>query len=274
MPGNSDLTYDWIGFDPRGVGSSKPALTCDPGFYGYDRPPFNPSTAEIERKWLNRSSSYAKACKNSRAGRAGLLGHLKTIDTINDMESLRKALGQKQINFYGYSYGTELGQDYATLHPDRVRRFVLDSNIDPSRTVYQQNLDQDKAFQKTIGIYFGWLAKNHAVFHLGTTRKQVSRGFYAERKKLDKHAAGGIIGGDELTDALLTAGYYVYFWVDIGHAYADLVNKGDYSGIKDWYGATPQTPGVTTATRSTWPRSAPTSSGRRASPRSSVTTPA
>jgi hypothetical protein len=150
------------------------------------------------------------------------------------------------------------------LHPNRVRRFVLDSNVDPRRSVYQSNLDQDTAFQKTIGIYFGWLAKHHDVFHLGTTRQQVARGFYAERNKLDKHAAGGVIGGDELTDALLVAGYYVYYWVDIGHAYADLVHKGDYSGIKDWYGADPQTPGsdngnaiylATSCTDQKWPTS-------------------
>ncbi len=239
VPGNGDLSYDWIGFDPRGVGDSRPALACNSAFYGYDRPPFNPSTAAIERTWLNRSSNYAKACKNSPAGKMGLLDHLKTRDNVNDMESLRKALGQKQINFYGFSYGTELGQDYATLHPNRVRRFVLDSNVDPSRTVYQQNLDQDRAFQKTIGVYFGWLAKHHDVFHLGTTRKQVSQGFYAERKKLDKHAAGGVIGGDELTDVLLSAGYYVYDWVELGHDYSDLVNKGDYSGVKDYYGYDP-----------------------------------
>jgi pimeloyl-ACP methyl ester carboxylesterase len=239
VPGNGDLTYDWIGFDPRGVGDSKPALSCNQKFYGYDRPPFNPKTSAILKTWLRRSAAYAQACKGSYAGKMGLLDHVKTRDNVNDMESLRKALGQQKINFYGFSYGTELGQWYATLHPNRVRRFVFDSNVDPSRSVYQANLDQDKAFQKTIGIYFGWLADHNSTFHLGTTRKQVTHGFYAERVKLDKHAAGGIIGGDELTDVLLSAGYYVYDWVEIGHDYADLVNKGDYSGMKDYYGYDP-----------------------------------
>jgi pimeloyl-ACP methyl ester carboxylesterase len=239
VPGNGDISYDWIGFDPRGVGDSKPALACDPSFYGYDRPPFNPKTTAIKNKWLKLSRDYAADCKNSTAGRAGLLDHAKTRDNVNDMESLRKALGQRSINFYGFSYGTELGQWYATLHPNRVRRFVFDSNVDPSRSVYQANLDQDKAFQKTISIYFSWLAKHNSRFHLGTTRKQVARGFYAERNKLDRHAAGGIIGGDELTDVLLSAGYYVYDWVEIGDDYSALVNKGDYSGVQDYYGYDP-----------------------------------
>jgi pimeloyl-ACP methyl ester carboxylesterase len=240
IPGTADDDYDWIGFDPRGVGSSVPALSCDSSFYGYDRPPFNPRTKAIARTWLRLSADYAAACKRSVAGRAGLLNHMKTTDNVKDMESLRKALGQRRINYYGFSYGTELGQVYATLHPNRVRRFVLDSNVDPSRSVYQSNLDQDRAFQKTIGIYFGWLADHDAVFHLGTSRTQVAHGFYAERRKLDRNAAGGVIGGDELTDVLLGAGYYVYDWVEIGQAYAALVNDGDYSAIKDMYGYDPQ----------------------------------
>jgi hypothetical protein len=31
VPGDVGASYDWIGFDPRGVGSSVPALSCDPG---------------------------------------------------------------------------------------------------------------------------------------------------------------------------------------------------------------------------------------------------
>jgi pimeloyl-ACP methyl ester carboxylesterase len=236
VPGNGDLTYDWIGFDPRGVGSSRPALACDPTFSGYDRPPYNPTTPAIAHKWRTLSSDYAGACKRSTAGKDGLLEHVKTIDNINDMESIRKALGQSKISFYGFSYGTELGQVYATLHPDRVGRFILDSNIDPRRSVYQSNLDQDAAFQKTVNVYFRWLARHDDVFHLGTTRAKVAHGYYAERAKLDKNAAGGVIGGDELNDVMEGAGYYVYDWVEIGQAYSALVNHHDYSGIKDMYG--------------------------------------
>ena len=264
VPGDGDTTYDWIGFDPRGVGSSVPALTCDPSFYGYDRPPFDITRYHTEGVWLRRSAHYAHACGQSAAAKIGLLDHMKTTDNVMDMESLRKALGQKKINFYGFSYGTELGQVYATLHPNRVRRFVLDSNVDPRRTPYQANLDQDTAFQKTINVYFGWLADHDSFYHLGTTRHEVARGFYAERRKLDQHAAGGIVGGDELTDALLGAAYYVYGWVDTAEAYSALINKGEYQAIADLYGATPDVPGsdngnavylATTCTDAPWPSS-------------------
>ncbi len=242
IPGDGDITYDWIGFDPRGVGDSQPSLTCDPSFFGYDRPNYIPKTRALEKEWLRRSRNYAKSCQRSEA--AALLPHLKTTDNVADMESLRKALGETKINFYGFSYGTYLGQVYATLHPNRVRRFVFDGVVDPGRVWYKANLDQDRAFQKTIDVYFGWLAKHDDVYHLGKTQKEVARGFYRERRALDKTPAGGVIGPDELTDVMLSAGYYVYDWVDLGHDYAALVNDGDYSGIKARYdGSNPQTPG-------------------------------
>src|SRR5690349_20580410 len=127
VPKKAGAAYDWIGFDPRGVGASKPALTCDATYAGYRRPPYVPSTRAIERAWLARAKGYAAAC--ARNGGA-LLHHLRTTDSVRDLERLRSALGAKQINFYGFSYGTYLGQVYATLHPERVRRMVFDGNVD------------------------------------------------------------------------------------------------------------------------------------------------
>jgi pimeloyl-ACP methyl ester carboxylesterase len=233
VPGDGDLTYDWIGFDPRGVGSSRPILSCNPRYFGYDRPSFIPVTRSLERVWLRRSAGYAAACR--RAPGAVLLNHVKTVDSVADLESLRKALGQTTINYYGFSYGTYLGQVYASLHPNRVRRFVWDGNVDPRGVWYRANLNQDRAFQRTINIYFGWLARHHDVFGLGRTQRQVATGFYRERRKLDLRAAGGAVGPDELTDVLLSAGYYVNDWVEIGRDYAALVRKGDYRGIKRRY---------------------------------------
>ena len=79
-----------IGFDPRGVGSSKPALSCLPNYFSYDRPNYIPTTAALVRTWLKRSKAYATACgkKNGR-----LLSHMTTIDAALDMDSIRAALG-------------------------------------------------------------------------------------------------------------------------------------------------------------------------------------
>lgn len=242
VPDRAGEAYDWIGFDPRGVGSSEPALACGGTYFGYDRPYYVPVTRTLEKTWLQRSQGYAKAC--DKAGGA-LLDNLKTTDTVADMESIRKALGEKQINFYGFSYGTYLGQVYATLHPDRVRRMVLDGNVDPRKVWYQANLDQDVAFDRNMKTFFAWVAENDATYHLGRTGAAVERRFYAEQRRFLRTPAGGVIGPDEWTDIFLQAGYYVFGWPEVAAAFSGWVNDGDWQTLKDLYdGSNPQGPGT------------------------------
>ncbi len=232
VPDNAGASYDWIGFDPRGVGSSKPALSCIPNYFTYNRPNYIPSTAALTQIWLKRSKAYATAC-----GKANLplLQHMKTVNSAKDMESIRLALGKSQINYYGFSYGTYLGQVYSTLFPTRVRRMVLDSNVDPQRVWYQANLDQDVAFNRNINIWFGWLAKYDSVYHLGKTQQAVHDLWYKQRLLLAQKPAGGIIGPDEWTDTFLGAGYYQLTWLELGAAFAGWIHNGDYQTLKAEY---------------------------------------
>jgi pimeloyl-ACP methyl ester carboxylesterase len=161
------------------------------------------------------------------------------------MESIRAALGVDKISFYGFSYGTYLGQVYATLHPDRVHRMVLDGVVDPGRVWYRSNLDQDLAFDRNIRIYFGWLARYDAVYHLGTTPAAVQKLFRKTQARLTAAPAGGVIGPDELTDVFLQAGYYVFGWEDVATAFAAWVNDHDPARLKALYDKdNPQTKGA------------------------------
>ncbi|MEV4311201.1 alpha/beta fold hydrolase [Actinocrispum sp. NPDC049592] len=242
VPNGAGEAYDWIGFDPRGVGSSQPALTCDGNYTGYARPDYVPVTLSLEQTWLKRSKGYADACTKNNAP---LLQHLKTTDNVQDMESIRKALGRNEINYYGFSYGTYLGQVYSTLYPNRMRRMVLDGNVDPRGVWYQDNIDQDIAFDRNIRVYFDWLAKYDSVYHLGTSGDAIGRRFEQERLKLKAHPLGGQIGSDELVDVFLQAGYYVFGWEDVATAYSEYINKGDFTGLKAlWDGGNPQGPGA------------------------------
>ncbi len=264
IPGKVSGRYDWIGWDPRGVGASTPRLSCNSKYFGYNRPNYVPRASGVEATWLQRTRGYAAACRRSAGAR--LLGHVKTIDTVKDMESIRRALKRQKINYYGFSYGTYLGQVYATLHPRRVRRFVFDSNVDPRGIWYGDNLGQNRAFNTSIKRFFGWLADHDNVYKLGTDPQVIEKQYYAELDALDaKPGAGGAIGPDELTDVMLSAGYYVSGWEGIAAAYAKAVNDNDYSGIKALFDAgNPQTPGsdngyamylATECTDARWPRS-------------------
>jgi pimeloyl-ACP methyl ester carboxylesterase len=208
--------YDWIGFDPRGVGSSVPALTCDPNYLGPDRQNYTPTTRAILAYWKARSADYAADCATHSAAQTALLGHMTTPDTARDMDSIRRALGQSQISYYGFSSGTYLGQVYATLFPGHVRRLILDSNVDPRQTVYQANLSSVIPYNRNLKIWFGWLAKYHTVYRLGRTERAVERRWYAERARLAAHPALGQVGPDEWTDIFLIAPFTQAAWVDLG----------------------------------------------------------
>jgi pimeloyl-ACP methyl ester carboxylesterase len=259
VPGEVGFAYDWIGFDPRGVGSSVPALSCDPDYTAGPRPPYDPATLRIEAAWLKKAAGYAFDC-----GQAGgrLLGHLKTTDNVADMDAIRQALGQEQINFYGFSYGTYLGQVYATLHPDRVRRMVLDSNVDPRQVWYDANIDQDYAFEVVIQIFFDWVARHNDVYGLGATAADVQASYDAALASLTANPQGQL-GASEWVDAFVGAGYVQFLWPDVAAAFAAFVNDGDPGPATDLY-LGQDTPGddngyamylATECSDAKWPRS-------------------
>ena len=227
--------YDWIGFDPRGVGSSVPALTCMPDYFSGDRPNYIPATAALVQTWLKRSKAYAQACAKNDLP---LLQNDTTIDSARDMDSIRAALGQKQITYYGFSYGTYLGQVYSTMFPSRVRRMILDSNVDPRTVWYTANLNQDVAFNRNINIWFAWIAKYNKVYHLGSTETAVRNLFYKEEAALLRHPAGGVIGPDEWVDIFLTAAYYEQTWLQLGSAFAGFVHSNDVGTLVSLYEGT------------------------------------
>jgi pimeloyl-ACP methyl ester carboxylesterase len=68
------------------------------------------------------------ACGTSIGARRAYYG---TIDTVADIEALRKALGSPKIALMGVSYGTYVAAQYARVHPDRVSRLILDSAVGP-----------------------------------------------------------------------------------------------------------------------------------------------
>ena len=215
--------YDIVGFDPRGVGSSVPALSCDRSFFDGPRPNYIPANPAAEQVLINRAKTYAADC-GKRFG--WLLPHMTTQDMARDMDAIRAAFGVSKINYYAFSYGTYLGQVYATLFPDRVRRMVLDSVVDPTGVWYADNVDQDFAFQGRMEAFFAWVAKYDATYHLGGTAAQVQAAWYRARNRLLAHPVNGTIGADEFDDTFLQGGYLDELWPGFAQALSSYLNRG------------------------------------------------
>ncbi|MXG90418.1 alpha/beta fold hydrolase [Nocardioides flavescens] len=241
VPDKVGLTYDWYGIDPRGVGGSKPALSCIPSFDGYDREPYVPKTQSILDYWLTRSRAYSAACAASSA--KALLPHMKTTDLVNDFESLRVAIAQAQITWYGFSYGTYLGQVYSTLYPGSLKAMVLDGVVDPTTWGYEGGFAQTIAFNKNYKPFFRWVARYDKVFGLGRSVKQVARTYKKTLKALTrKPLFKKRVGPSEFDDALTQAAYYNLTWIDVAGAWSKAVLKRNGRPLSELQGYEPNNP--------------------------------
>ena len=143
--------YDVVGFDPRGVGRSAP-LDCVSDrqlddFMGADQ---TPDDSAEEQALLEQARILAEGCE---AKNPTLLPHLSTADSAKDMDVLRAALGDSQLNYLGKSYGTFLGSTYAGLFPKRVGRFVLDGVVPPDLTNAELSEGQARGFELATRTY-------------------------------------------------------------------------------------------------------------------------
>ena len=145
--------FDLVGIDPRGVGHSTPELRCrsDAEFDAYRREPmadYSPAgVAHIEQLY----SQIVASCTEKMG--TDFLAGVGTASAVSDMDVVRAALGENQINYLGFSYGTELGAAYAERYPDRVRAMVLDGAIDPSLDPIARRIRQMAGFQTAFNDY-------------------------------------------------------------------------------------------------------------------------
>ncbi|WP_328941171.1 alpha/beta fold hydrolase [Streptomyces sp. NBC_00250] len=152
--------FDVVSFDPRGVGESRPALTCTPpgpsetaAEDSTDAPaavPLHPRTETERADALAAARATAADCR--KAG-GPLLAHVGTDDAARDLDVLRAALGERRLTYVGWSYGTSLGTSYAEQFPRRVRAMVLDGAVDPSLDWRQRMLGQAAGFRKAAEEY-------------------------------------------------------------------------------------------------------------------------
>lgn len=124
--------FDIIGFDPRGTNASSRVRcfrTSDSQAYALSgMSAAFPSTAAEESGFIVAGKRLAAGCSNYGSA---LAASVSTAQVARDLDVLRRAVGDKKLNYLGFSYGTYLGEVYANLFPDRFRAIAIDGVLDP-----------------------------------------------------------------------------------------------------------------------------------------------
>jgi pimeloyl-ACP methyl ester carboxylesterase len=149
--------FDFVGFDPRGVGASEPQVLCR-----------TKETRDAERLMnLDVDSSPAgvakkegqeKADNQGCVSRTGMevLANIGTREVVRDLDVMRSALGDEKLTYLGYSYGTRIGASYAEAFPKNVRALILDGAVDPAQNQVDQLIEQGRGFQKAFDAFAAW----------------------------------------------------------------------------------------------------------------------
>ncbi|MEV6281356.1 alpha/beta hydrolase [Kribbella sp. NPDC051770] len=201
--------FDLVGFDPRGFGQSTP-LQCITTAEKLNALPVTPDYKE--RTKLTHKVEVAEAKLQADACAATEFGQfVSSQQTVYDMEFIRALLKARQLNFIGYSYGTWLGGWYADTYPNRVGRFVLDSNMDWTHTQWDNvNFDPFSGQRRRDTQLFPWIAR-HAdqITGLGKTPAQVLAKYNGIRASLVTLVKAGEsdVRGDGLDGNIYSAIY-------------------------------------------------------------------
>ena len=147
--------FDIVGFDPRGVSRSNP-VKCDEDLLDAHWKAIQPDSASAFAAFRKGSRALGESCRNLTGP---LVDHMATTDVVRDMDAIRAGLGEQQISYYGVSYGTQIGQQYAERYPNRIRAMTLDSNMDHSVGPWSYQKSETVAAEESYGQFADWCAR-------------------------------------------------------------------------------------------------------------------
>lgn len=221
--------FDLIGFDPRGVGQSTSVICFDAAQMDEHlfSIPENPRGSEAwEEEEAAKNQEFAEACDENSGG---ILEFITTENSARDMDIIRGVLGDEEMYYLGFSYGTSLGANYAELYPERVGRMVLDGATDPMLPGSMVGAMQAVGFESALRAYMEYCLNESAECAFGDADTSVDEGMAALNtmlKDVDTNpllsSDGRYLGGDSLLTAIVTALYSEDSWPYLDMAMTDI----------------------------------------------------
>lgn len=243
--------YDLVSFDPRGVGGSDPVVCHGSGdddeaeggraqdddpwadLLAWDLEPDDLGDDDL-RKLDELAREYADSC--AREAGEEFLARMGTVNVARDLDLMRQVLGEEELSYVGYSYGTHLGSVYAELFPERVGAMVLDGGVDLEVSPADALVEQIGSFQQTWELFVEDCAahRNNCAF---TGPDQATEEMSRILAALDDEplviydpewaSEEVVIDGGTALDIAVRTLYHEEFWPDLSDGLADVAAQ-DY----------------------------------------------
>lgn len=176
----SDIVGDGfhlLSFDPRGINGSKPLASCYPTkdaqreLSGVRDVEVVHDSPEVYA-WTR---NFVKACRDTMSEHGA---YINTPQTAADMNSILEAVGQESMVYWGFSYGTVLGQTYASLFPEKSHRVIIDGVVNNFNWFGSDSFESE-SFEDTENVLEGFFdecikaGQNCTLGSLAETREEL-----------------------------------------------------------------------------------------------------
>jgi pimeloyl-ACP methyl ester carboxylesterase len=227
--------FDIVSWDPRGLGASV-RVDCTDAYQEFLRIDPSPDSGEEQSSLDEGASAVSEGCARTDPG---LLANVHSDAAAADVDAIRKALGEEQINYLGFSYGTLIGQVYAENYGESLRAMVLDGVVDPTMDLEGLLLAQAAGFEATFDDFDRNCTEagpeECGVADLGAAYDKVSDS--VESEPLDAGSNDGAtegavpeVGPAELATAAIRTAYIPDGWTALGEALESALDN-DGSGL-------------------------------------------
>ncbi|WP_328504401.1 alpha/beta hydrolase [Streptomyces sp. NBC_00457] len=224
--------YDVVSFDPRGVGRSSPVSCGDASDEASEAMDTDTDLTDDPRAVLKQLKQAATQCAKHSGP---VLPHIGTVNASRDLDVIRQALGDKKLNYLGFSYGTRLGAVYAAQFPDKVGRLVLDGVDTLTEPLTEQAIVGAEGQQTALDAFVAWCAEDDVACPLGTDSRTAREHVVSLVESLDEDPVptdfGDSFTGQDLVASLSQALYSRDMWPTLERAIASLVEDGDARGL-------------------------------------------
>jgi pimeloyl-ACP methyl ester carboxylesterase len=227
MPRDLLKHFDVVGFDPPGVARTAPISCLDTaGLAQYFNENPAPATPAGFQALVQEARTFAAGCQKESSAE---LPYVSTVDAAMDIDTLRQALGDQKLTYFGLSYGTSLGATYAQLYPTHVRAMVLDGAMDPSVPVLTEINEQSAGLEGQLRRFFAACAADSSCpWKPGSDPEASLEALFqrSEASPLPAHRTSRTVGPSEVLYGILWPLYYTSTWPDLETTLAD-ASTGD-----------------------------------------------